>query len=160
MATMPIESLAPDMTASLRLDVYAPRAARHRVAQVDRPAPDLRDAIVLLTSEMVTRAVEHCRSDADEVELRAWMPHDVVRVELRAPPELLRPPEEGEWPSYDVVLLGQVADRWSIDIDEDLACMWFEIDRQAPKAEPKPDPRRRVAPRRRSLIGRPRRSPR
>lgn len=156
---MPIESIAPDLQACLRLDVYAPRAARHQVAQVDRPAPDLRDAIVLLTSEMVTRAVEQCHSDTDEVELRAWMPHDVVRVELRAPPELLRRPEEADWPSYDVVLLGQVADRWSIDTDQDVACMWFEIDRQAPKAEPKPEPRRHIAPRRRSLIRR-RRSPR
>jgi hypothetical protein len=159
MPKMPIESIAPDLTTSLRLDVYAPRAARHQVAQVDRPAPDLRDAIVLLTSEMVTRAVEQCHSGADQVELRAWMPHDVVRVELRAPPELLRRPEEGDWPSYDVVLLGQVADRWSIDTDRDVACMWFEIDRHAPKADPKPEPRRYIAARRRSLIRR-RRSPR
>jgi hypothetical protein len=154
MPKMPIDSIAPDLTASLRLDVYAPRAARHQVAQVDSPAPDLRDAIVLLTSEMVTRAVARCHSGVDEVELRAWMPHDVVRVELRAEPRLLRRPEEGDWPSYDVVLLGQVADRWSIDTDEDLACMWFEIDRQAPKAEEKPEPRRYVAAPRRSLVRR------
>jgi hypothetical protein len=159
MARMPIESIAPDLKASLLLDVYAPRAARHQVAQVDRPAPDLRDAIVLLTSEMVTRAVQQCQSDTDEVELRAWMPADVVRVELRAPSELLRRPEDGDWPSYDLELLGQVADRWSIDTDQDLACMWFEIDRHAPKADPKPEPRRYIAARRRSLIRR-RRSPR
>ncbi len=39
---------------------------------------------MLLTSELVSRAVEQCESaPGEEVELRAWMPADVVRVELR-----------------------------------------------------------------------------
>jgi hypothetical protein len=134
---MPIDPADPDLTVRLRLDAHAPRAARHYVAQVDRPAPDLRDAVVLLTSELLTRAVQQCRSDAEEVELRVWMPDDVVRVELRAPRELLCWPLEDRGPHYDVMLLGQVADRWSIDTDEGPACMWFEIDRHTPKADPK-----------------------
>src|SRR6202043_3923187 len=90
MPTMPIGPVGPDLAISLRLDAYAPRAARFYVAQVDRPSPDLRDAVVLLTSELVSRAVEQCGSAPDEeVELRAWMPADVVRVELRAPRDLL-----------------------------------------------------------------------
>ena len=41
-----IELVSPDLALSLRLDPYAPRAARYHVAQVDRPSPDLRDAVV------------------------------------------------------------------------------------------------------------------
>src|SRR5438067_6090977 len=86
---MPIDPLQPDLAMSLTLDRHAPRAARYHVAQVDRPSPDLRDAVVLLTSELVTRAVERSQSGSQELELRVWMPADVVRVEVRAPRGLL-----------------------------------------------------------------------
>ena len=157
MRTMPVESVEPDFQTSLRLDSRAPRMARYHVAQVDRPAPDLRDAVVLLTSELVTRAVAQCESGPEEVELRVWMPHDVVRVELWARIELLRLPlDDRDGPDYDVMLLGQVADRWSIDTGQNPACMWFEIDRHAPKADPNVEPSgyARSAPRRRRLVGR------
>jgi hypothetical protein len=108
---MSIGSACPDLAISLRLDPYAPRAARYHVAQVDRPSPDLRDAVVLLTSELVTRAVQRSEQASDaEVELRVWMP-------------------ETDALDYGVLLLDQIADRWSIDGAGDLACMWFEIDR-------------------------------
>ena len=132
MRRMPVESVEPDFETSLRVDSHAPRAARHHVAQVDRPAPDLRDAVVLLTSELVTRAVAQCKSGPEEVELRVWMPHDVVRVELRADGELLRLPlDDRNGSNYDVMLLAQVADRWSIDTDQRPACMWFEIGKRS-----------------------------
>ena len=62
------------------------------------------------------------------------MPADVVRVEVRAPRELLDPPEHADRSPYDLLLLDQVADRWSIEEAEEetvepAACMWFEIDR-------------------------------
>jgi hypothetical protein len=132
---MSIDTVVPDLQVSLRLDAFAPRAARYYVAQVDRPSPDLRDAVVLLTSELVSRAVEQSgRASAEEVELLAWMPADVVRVELRAPRDLLDLPAHAGWTHYDLLLLDQVADRWSIDTspseeNEPSACMWFEIDR-------------------------------
>src|ERR1035441_8744023 len=91
---MSIEHVGSELAVSLRLDPYAPRAARYHVAQVDRPSPDLRDAVVLLTSELVTRAVQQCQPASDAtIELRAWMPADVVRVELQASHELLPAPE-------------------------------------------------------------------
>ena len=128
---MRVLTVAPDLQVSLHLDRYAPRAARYYVAQVDKPSPDLRDAVVLLTSELVSRAVEHCAPDSDEaVELLAWMPPDVVRVELRAPQGLIDTPEHTDWTSYDLLLLDQIADRWSIEHGEPSA-MWFEIDRHA-----------------------------
>jgi hypothetical protein len=153
----PVESAPPDFRASLRLDSRAPRAARYYVAQVDHPAPDLRDAVVLLTSELVTRAVAQCASGPEQVELRVWMPHDIVRVELRARRELLRLPlDDRNGPEYDVMLLGQVADRWSIDTDQEPACMWFEIDRHAPTADASVEPNVHAwsARRRRRLVRR------
>ena len=105
----------PELAISLPLDPYAPRAARYHVAQVDRPSPDLRDAVVLLTSEIVTRAVEQSEQASDAaIELRAWMPADVVRVELRAPRELLPAPAT-DGLDYGLLLLDRIADRWSID---------------------------------------------
>jgi hypothetical protein len=129
---MPINLVAPDLEISLHLDEYAPRAARYHVTHVDRPSPDLRDAVALLTSELVSRAVQLSGSaPCESLELRAWMPADIVRVELRAPHALLELPEETDSAQYDLVLLDQVADRWSIDTSEP-ACMWFEIDRHDP----------------------------
>jgi hypothetical protein len=128
----------PELAISLRADVHAPRAARHYVASVDRPSPDLRDAVVLLTSELVARAAMLARSNpAELIELRVWMPSDVVRVELRGRRELLC---ESPYPSaqqYDVMLVDRLSDRWSIDVDEEgRACIWFEIDRHRPQGEP------------------------
>src|SRR6476646_2177806 len=111
-----IELVSPDLALSLRLDPFAPRAARYYVAQLDRPSPDLRDAVVLLTSELVSRAVEmRDLHPGRTVELVAWMPADVVRVELRAPRELLDLPAHADRNHFDMLLLDQVADRWSID---------------------------------------------
>ena len=152
---MPIDPVGPDLAISLQLDPYAPRAARYHVAQVDRPSPDLRDAVILLTSELVTRAAQHRQPDSDQaVELRVWMPADVVRVELRAPPELLSQPPERNGAHYDLLLLDQIADRWSIDTAEDLACAWFEIDRHRTEREAEPEPQRHPDGRRRRSLAR------
>jgi hypothetical protein len=126
---MPINLLGPDLAVSLPLDAHAPRAARYHVSHVDRPSPDLRDAVVLLTSELVTRAVEHCPLEDAKLELRAWMPPDVVRVEVRAPRMSLDLEPETDGPAYDLLIFGRVADRWSIDDEGDVTSLWFEVDR-------------------------------
>jgi hypothetical protein len=133
---MAVDLMRPDLQMRLRLDPYAPRAARYQVAQVDRPSPDLRDAVTLLTSELVTSAVQHCPSNQATVELRAWMPADVVRIELRAPRRDLEPPFEGEPRDYSLLLLDELADRWSFDEAGAQACMWFEIDRHRHESSP------------------------
>ena len=143
---MAIDLLRPDLAMSLALDPYAPRAARYHVARVDRPSPDLRDAVVLLTSELVTRAVQHSGSDDTMMELRAWMPADVVRVELRAPRRNLERSPADHGRDYGLVLLDELADRWSLDESGQSACMWFEIDRHPP-----PGAQQRATPRAQSL---------
>lgn len=121
--------MSPDLEVSLHLDPDAPRAARHHVGLVDRPSPDLRAAVTLLTSELVSHAVQRCADmPAQDVQLRAWMPQDVIRVEIRAPRELLGWPDD-DGAQYELLLLDGLADRWSIDFEDPSACMWFEIDR-------------------------------
>jgi hypothetical protein len=132
---MPIDLVVPDLDISLRLDEFAPRAARYHVCHVDRPSPDLRNAVALLTSEIVSRAVQHGSANGDALELRVWMPQDVVRVELWAPDGVLEDPDNGGEPEYDLMLLDQIADRWSIDSHSSSVCMWFEIDRHGHPGE-------------------------
>lgn len=125
---MPIDRVRPDLETSLHLDRDAPHTARLFVARLQFCSPDLRDAAVLLTSELVTRAVRQGDGAADKaVELRAWMLSEVVRVELRASSERLFRPPEPNGPHYDHILLDQIADRWSIETEHGLARVWFEI---------------------------------
>ncbi len=133
---MKVEQTAADLTVSLPLDAYAPRAARHHVALVDRPSPDLRDAVVLLTSEIVSRAVERCQFRGALVVLRVWMPPSVVRVEMQAPRTFLAEEEEHEGSEYGLMLVRSLADRWSLAGHGDLARLWFEIDRRQTREEP------------------------
>jgi hypothetical protein len=124
----------PNLDLALPLDRFAPRTARHRVAQVDSPSPDLRDAVVLLTSELVTRAFERCRAGTGEdLHLRVWMPHDVVRVEVRAPRMLLGGCTGEDELEFDRLLFGHLADRWAVEREQGArSTMWFEIDRVQP----------------------------
>jgi hypothetical protein len=133
----------------LRLDpdAAAPRLARHHVRLVDSPSPDLRDAVVLLTSEIVARAVEQGAAAQvdDPLELSVWMPRDVVRVELHGPRALAQVvPGLPPW-HFDLMLLDSIADRWSLDADAGGACFWFEIDRRAARQERESEPARVAA---------------
>jgi hypothetical protein len=123
--------IEPDLELPMRLDRYAPRIARHRVAQVDSPSPDLRDAVVLLTSELVTRAFERCRAGVgEELRLRVWMPPEVVRVEVQAPRMLLGGCVAEDELHFERLLFGHLADRWAVEREEGArSTMWFEIDR-------------------------------
>lgn len=121
---MPLDPAHPDLEISLPLDPYAPRAARHHVAQLDRPSPDLRDAVVLLCSELVTEVVE--RGAGGSVVLRVWMPPDVVRVEVHGDAAGAEPSHPR---AYGSLLLDQIADRWSVQSSGVTGCTWFEIDR-------------------------------
>ncbi|HEY4996595.1 MAG TPA: hypothetical protein VII03_01290 [Solirubrobacteraceae bacterium] len=133
---MRVEQTVADLSISLPLDAYAPRAARHHVALVDRPSPDLRDAVVLLTSEIVSRAVERCQFKGAIVVLRVWMPASVVRVEMQAPRTFLAEQDQSESSDYGLMLVRSLADRWSLAGHGDLARLWFEIDRRQAREQP------------------------
>lgn len=116
------------------LDPHTPRSARHVVAQVDHPSPDLRDVVMLLCSEVVTQAVE--LSPGGNVEVRVWMPEDVVRVELVGALEGLdvRIREHAEHADYASLLLEELADRWQLEEGREAGRIWFEIDRHPAEA--------------------------
>jgi hypothetical protein len=118
----------PDFEASVPLDPYAPSFARFCVGRVDSPSPDLRDATALLASELVSRAVEASPTD-DHFSLQIWMPSDVVRVEITVGGDFAVPQPGASAGRYGVMLLEQIADRWSVDRVEDRVSAWFEIDR-------------------------------
>jgi hypothetical protein len=128
---MQVASAAPpDLAFELDLEPRSPSIARGHLAGLDFGSPGLRESVMLLASEFVTRAVQWCRpTDGGGVELRVWMRPRDVRVELIAPDKILSLPLEREYPSYDVVLLREVADRWAIETASYPVCMWFEIDR-------------------------------
>ncbi|HTU78339.1 MAG TPA: hypothetical protein VMF09_06215 [Solirubrobacteraceae bacterium] len=123
---MPLVASRPDLAVALALDPFAPRAARHHIGQVDRPSPDLRNTVLLLVSDVVTGAVEG--STGETIELRVWMPSDVVRIEVEGRSETiergLRHPQ-----NYLSLLLDELADRWQLEHADGGARIWFEIDR-------------------------------
>jgi hypothetical protein len=126
---MAFELASPDLAISMFPDRCAPRAARYCVGTIERPAPELRDSVVLLTSELVSRSVRLRRSKSHElIELRVWIQSDGARVELRAAHELVCANPESDVHEDDLLLFDVLADRWSIDADERGASMWFEID--------------------------------
>lgn len=128
---------SPDLYLHLNLDRHAPSEARHAVSRVDRPSPDLRDAVRLLTSELVTRALRHQAStETSKIELRVWMPSEIVRVELWASSHLLHGRLDAPGAEFDLMLLDETSDRWAVDDHGELACAWFEIDRRAPAHRP------------------------
>jgi hypothetical protein len=131
---MPVDQANADLRVSLPLDAHAPRAARLHVRGVDRPSPDLRDVVVLLTSELVTRAVDSCSSGEGTVELSVWMPSDVVRVEINAPHAILGRPRPLEEIDFELLLVSRLADRWSEETCGDQRQVWFEIDRRPAQA--------------------------
>jgi hypothetical protein len=124
-----VEQIPADLTVSLPLDADAPRAARHHVSLVDHPGPDLRDVVVLLTSELISQAVNRCRFAGVEFELCAWMPPDLVRVEIRLPKTFV----DLGWEDYEqdlsTIVIRAAADRLWVGSEGHLARMWFEIDR-------------------------------
>ncbi len=129
---MPVGLYRPDFEVSLDLDPRAPRSARNYARDLVHAdaSQDLREAVTLLTSELVTQAVLQRAADvAEALELRVWLRADRVRVEARVPSELLLAPAEAGGPHYDHVLLEQIADRWSMDVGQGLTRAWFEIDR-------------------------------
>jgi hypothetical protein len=125
------DTLIPDLEISLELNAFAPRLARHRLEEVGHLAPDLRDAVSLLSSDLVTRAVRACPSDTtgSQAHLSAWMASDFVRVELQAPHAHPPAGADVDCSPYEKALLDQIADRWSIDDGKQTVSMWFEIDR-------------------------------
>ncbi len=130
-ARMPIDRFPPDFEVTLDLNLDAPRSARNYVRDLlySDGSHELREAVMLLTSELVTPIVRWGASSfLESGELRVWMRADLVRVELRVANELLPSALDGARDRHDAIVLDQFADRWSVEAGEPLARAWFEID--------------------------------
>jgi len=131
-AGAPLNLSRPDFDVVLDLNRDAPRSARNYVRDLLRvdASHELRDAVMLLTSEIVTPLAERVTTALLECgELLVWLRGDLVRVEFRAPSRLLSSAPEDDGPRYDTEVLDGFADRWSIDASGASARIWFEIER-------------------------------
>jgi hypothetical protein len=108
--------------------------ARRVLSHVGRPSPDLRDAIDVIVSTLVTRACGLRPAASERIALRAWQQRTVVRVEVEAASSALGPtPEAKRWPDHDIELLEVLADRWGIEHQSRASTVvWFEMDRPSP----------------------------
>lgn len=92
----------------------------------------VREAAVLLTSELATNAIVNWRSHAeDEIELRAQLLRDRLRVSVidRALPEAVPNTRNGKHPNPSGIarrVIEAIAQRWGMDSDGPV-CMWAEI---------------------------------
>jgi anti-sigma regulatory factor (Ser/Thr protein kinase) len=119
-----------DHTMTVALSLNAPRQVRHAleeryVASMER---SLLDDVTLLTSEIVTNAVQHSgRPDGDPLTVRASVVEDALRIEvtdqgLGAAPLTPRSME----PPSGLGFVQIVSDRWSSRI-KGAFNVWFEI---------------------------------
>ena len=112
----------------------APATAREALSPLGAEVDGhLLESATLLVSELVTNAVRHAglRSD-DWIDLFVDASPDRVAVRVTDPGGgIARPPPipGPERPSgWGLFLVGQIADRWGIERDDDTH-VWFEIDR-------------------------------
>jgi anti-sigma regulatory factor (Ser/Thr protein kinase) len=117
----------------LPADLAAVRRARNFVrhhCEVAGVAEDVCDTVALLTSETVTNAITHGRSEA---RLRAFVLSDVVRVEIgddnaRHPSRAERNDEALDGRGLDIVEL--LARSWGVHDEAGGKVVWFEVSRE------------------------------
>jgi two-component sensor histidine kinase len=98
--------------------------------------PDRAQAdVALLTSEVVTNAVQHASSGGDDIVVRLNVDR-VVHVEVAGsnpvfPSSRLSGPTSGIHGGWGLCLLDSVADAWGVDDEGDGKKVWFELDLKA-----------------------------
>jgi anti-sigma regulatory factor (Ser/Thr protein kinase) len=107
-------------------------AARHALAELQEVDGDTRGVVELLTSELVTNAVRHGASDANEsILLRAKHDDDCIRVEVcdEGPGFEAKPDPRGmlEPGGNGLLLVEALAKRWGV-IAGQPTCVWFEAE--------------------------------
>jgi anti-sigma B factor antagonist len=129
-----VDRLRPDFEVSLDLNLDAPRSARNYVRDLLRAdgSHDMREAVMLLTSELITPIVQRGGPSTflESGDLRVWLRPHLVRVELRVTAGLLSPESDRDATRHEAMVFDQVADRWAIENSGATARAWFEIDRQ------------------------------
>ena len=127
---MPHTSTANDLVVALRPEPTAIGAARRLLVREGLDA-DLTHTVTLLTSEVVTNAVQHAGlRDSDRILLAARLKGDFVRVEVRDPGQGFDPGVRHGVSGYGLRMLDMLASRWGVDRVDNGCRVWFEVDRR------------------------------
>jgi DNA-binding response OmpR family regulator len=120
---------APGMVFTLAPELSSVRQARRLVQNVlrDWSREDVADEVVLLTSELVTNAIVHARS---EVLLTLVPVGPRVRVEVADSGIgnlLFREPDEESVNGRGLLLVEEISRMWGTSADEQRKTVWFEV---------------------------------
>jgi anti-sigma regulatory factor (Ser/Thr protein kinase) len=120
-----------DLDVTLELSTRAPSQVRRSLAEryANSMETSLLDDLTLLTSEIVTNAVQHSRRPhGDDIHVSADVSEGVLRVEVTDHGEGLDPLEPRSLkPPSGLGYLHFLSDRWSSRRDDSFH-VWFEID--------------------------------
>ena len=120
-----------DVVLALPVDPRAAQAARRALVK-EGLDPDLDHTVCLLTSELVTNAIEHSgMGPTGRIVLAARLTPDFARVEVRDSGPGFDPDLRAEARGYGLRLTDMLASRWGVDRDPDAGTrVWFEVDRR------------------------------
>jgi anti-sigma regulatory factor (Ser/Thr protein kinase) len=108
----------------------APRTARRALWDSFPDLPDHRhDDVGLLVSELVMNSVVHVPGASQQaIGLHAAIRDSVLRVEVsdRSPVLAARRPSSGD-SGFGLNFVERIADRWGIDLRDDVQVVWFEL---------------------------------
>ncbi|UGS34050.1 ATP-binding protein [Capillimicrobium parvum] len=91
--------------------------------------PDLDHTVNLLTSEIVTNSVRHCRVPK-EIRLEAVLDDGFARVAVIDQGPGFDPDVRHHANGFGLRLVDKLASRWGVDHDDDGTRVWFEVDRR------------------------------
>jgi serine/threonine-protein kinase RsbW len=126
------ESPTSSLRLALRCDATAPRRARAAVSQALGSGPE-RDDAVLVTSELVTNAVQFsgCTS-AKEVGLHVARHDNALCIAVHDPAQTAQAPQQREHDparvdGHGLRIVAQLALRWGVETHADGRCVWVEL---------------------------------
>jgi two-component sensor histidine kinase len=109
---------------------HAPAAARAAVGSLsDGAGPHVREAVLLLVSELVTNSVRHGRArNGEPVKLDIDLESDSLRVAVsdHGPGFVPAPRRDATTGGWGLVIVDELADRWGVTRDG--RTVWFECD--------------------------------
>ena len=133
-----VNQLSPAELLRREPSLAAPRLARQRVRDLFTGLPDDQQAVILLlTSELLSNAVEHPHplggGRREDIEVRLFRTERLLRVEItdddpRPLPPPRRPSDLSE-NGMGLILVASLATRWGSDAtdDGDGKVVWFEL---------------------------------
>jgi anti-sigma regulatory factor (Ser/Thr protein kinase)/transcriptional regulator with XRE-family HTH domain len=108
--------------------LYAPALARAALLATTTGIPDdAYDRAAVLTSELVTNAVQHSVTDWIDVEIRLDTDELCIKVSDEGT-QSVRPRTPGSDGGWGLVLIGELATRWGVERHSAGKTVWIELD--------------------------------